>query len=806
MTDIISSAAQPEIGWSDVSQFAGEYGVKAAASLSIPRAWTPPFLAISSRLAKEVAAHDREAVSRVSAELEALFHSVGANALPDLIVRSSVVDETIWDRGTYESIVLLAGPTSDEREAAIVGAAAAVVGSAAGRPTGLLIQQYIQPAACGEFGNLLRISKTRDHWEISTSERGTHTHKQRMNSQRDSAADPRRHLAARPGLPRERLFGSIGAWLNNELLLGRRERLTCEWVTDNRRFFLVQIDQEDEDTTGINPQQIRVEPSVQPSRANGTYLKIADVDALGQWDKLKVLQDLWEPEAAHKPTLFYVALSDLPDPVDQSAIEALASDFADLIGHAGIVVRTSVRAGAEKLPNLFRTDCLTPDAAARWCFDKKLNLKQAGAPADFAFVAHRFVAARASAWAKADPNNPSVEIHALWGLPDALQYCPFDIWEVHVPTGSATDYPEYKSDMLMPRPDGGWAYARIKNDVARANCLLTREARDLAERSHQIAKRLGRACHIMWFVGCVDEAGNSFNIPWYWTEAHETEPNPDRSAFRVTTIGNTGDLKLLTQQEEVLPRQAIEFRPTDLNLMRDTKFIESVGQAALDKEAPIILAGSTLAHAYYQLRKMGCNVITPSEKRHARKRRSANFGKLVRDKIPDKIAQRQEARSTKQIDGTIRKSFLVTKLLEEALEVRAAISEAEKLEELADVFEVLRALAKIDGISLQELEIAADEKVEKAGGFEQGLVLLETAITGALGDNSLSDASLASVLGDTSTDDVAELPFSFFGFMQMDQTKGIYFERFGIRLELTLRPDRLDFRLIQSSEQLDFDL
>ncbi len=806
MTDIISSVDGPAIDWPDLPQYSDTFGVKSASAFLIPRKWTPPFVAISTTMSADLIAGEPKLLRRLQSALRHTFGVKHLNDLPDLIVRSSVVGESIWDRGTYESVVVADGDDATDPMSRLSEAARKVIESAVGEQVGLLIQQYVKPAERGEFGNLLRISKTRDHWEISTTEGESSTHRTRLNSQRDKAADPERPLEVKPGLPRERLFGSLAAWLNNELLNGRRERLTCEWVTDNQQFFVVQIDQEDEDTTGTNPRQLRIEPAVQPSGASGSHLKLADVDALSEWDKLKVLKDLWEPDAAHKPTLFYAELAGLPDNPTESDLQSLASDFEQLIGRSGIVVRTSVRANVPKVMNLPRTECLAPRTAAQWCFETKKKLIELGTVENFAFVAHKFVASRASAWVKADPANPTIEIHALWGLPDALQYCPFDIWEVHVPTETATDYPEYKSDMLIPRADGGWEYARVKNDIARTNCILTSEAKDLAKRSYAIAHRLGRPCHIMWFVGCLDRSETPFNIPWYWTEAHETQPNADRSAYRVTTIGEKKDLRKFLETHISAPKQALEFRPTDLSLMRDVEFIEAVGQAALDKKLPIILAGSTLAHAYYQLRKMGCNVITPSEKRHARKRQTASFGKLVRDKIPDKIAKRQEARATKQMDGKIRQSFLVTKLLEEALEVRAATSREDKLEELADVFEVFRALAGNEGIELQEVISAADKKAEKAGGFERGLVLLETAIIGPQGDSVLSDVTMESVLGESHVEDVAALPFSFFGFMQIDQTKAIYFERLGVRLELTLKSDRIEVRLVQSLEQLDFDL
>lgn len=742
-----------------------------------------------------------------------LTGSVGAQCLRNLagengqlIVRSSVVGESIWDRGTYDSVQLSIDDDFQITSQRLLDAVNKVLASTAGRQSGLMVQRYVRPASQGEFGNLQRISKTRDHWEIATHETEDLTARIRLNSQRDSAADPEQPLAVRVGLARERLFGAIGAWLNNELLLGRSQRLNCEWITDNRQFFLVQIDEEDEDLAGVNPFQVRVPPAIRPAAENGEFLKLADATILAKWDKLQVLEQLWEPGASHKPTLFYLPLADLPVRATKKAVNRLTADFAELIGPRGIVVRTSVHANKEKLPNLARTECLTPEAAARWCFETSRKLRKDHGTADFAFVAHRFVASRASVWARAEPDKPVVEINALWGLPDALQYCPYDIWEVHVPTGVATDYPEYKSDMLISREDGSWEYVRVKNDLARNNCISSLEAKDIALRSAQIAGRLGRSCHIMWFVGCVEQDGSAFNLPWYWTEAHDAERNHDRTAFRTFTVRDKETLRQFIEFEGSRARQAVALRPADLGLMRNVPFIEAVGQAASDAQVPIILSGSTLAHAYYQLRKQGCTVVTPSEKEHARVRRTTNLGKLVRDKIPGKIAERQEIRTTRRIEGDLRKGFLISKLFEEALEVRDAPNPAQKVEELADLFEVLRAIAKYEGLSVDEIKKAADQKRRKAGGFEEGLILLQTAI--GTSDRSTMDADrgVGDVLGGPTADDTAEFPFSFFGFMEIDQPHSIFFEQLGVHLDLILRPDRLEIRLSHGSEQLKLPL
>lgn len=804
MSGLILSEAIEAVGWSDTLQFAQKYGVKGATSLAIPRPWTLPFMLLSVDQTESLAAGAIPDGLRGEAGVAQLTALGGARA--QVMVRSSVVGESIWDRGSYTSVSVELKPGIQSNLALIRAATERVLASTEGRPTGLMIQRYLRPAAQGEFGNLQRVSKTRDQWEIATLEPDGVTSRLRLNSQRDRAADPEAALAARAGLARERLFGSVGAWLNNELLLGRSQRLTCEWISDNRNFYLVQIDEEDEDLAGLNPFQVRVPPAIRPAADNGDYLKLADPSVLSQWDKLQVLEQLWEPGAAHKPTLFYLPLADLPPRATARAIERLAEDFAQLIGPRGIVVRTSVRAGAEKLFNLARTECLTPDAAARWCFETTKKLKRRHKVADLAFIVHRFVAARASVWAKAAPDNPTVEINALWGLPDALQYCPYDIWEVHVPTGVATGYPDYKSDMLISQNDGGWEYVRVKNELARANSITSVEAKDIAGRSAHIAERLGRACHIMWFVGCVEQDGTPFNIPWYWTEAHEAMRNPDRTAYRVITVSDHTSLERFVAFEGSRLRQALALRPTDLKLMRDNDFIEAVGRAAGAVNVPIILSGSTLAHAYYQLRKLGCTVVTPSEKEHARVRRATNLGKLVRDKIPGRIAERQERGVTRRVDGGLLKGFLLSKLIEEALEVREAAEPAQKVEELADLYEVFRAIAKAEDVPIEAIRMASDHKRQKAGGFEEGLVLLQTAIAAPERTGGEGDSSAMEVLGDLIAEDTAEIPFSFFGFMELDQTRSILFEQLGIRVELVLRPDRLEIRLVRSHEQLALPL
>ena len=803
MVELLFSDDVGKDEWPDKEILTLEFGSKAVGLTAIPKHWTPPY-AILTANATARAAECGFDTSILSVKELARLHGI-ASQTGHLYVRSSVVGETIWDRGTYESILVAANHS--DFNTTLVQAIKAVAASAPNRKVGIVFQSYIRPRAKGEFGNLISVSKTRDHWELS-SETANSISRTRLNTQRDEAADAQRPLKIKSGVQRERLFGSIAAWLNNVFMRGKPQRLNCEWLADHHRIYIVQIDEEEEDFHGFNPFQLRVEPTHQPLAATGTYLRYPACDAFIQWDKLVVLSELWEENALHKPTLFYVEFSNLPVTNDSVALETLSADFENLIGPNQIIVRTSIKAGAEKLANLPRTEGKSPAEAAKWCLETRDRLL--GETCDitqFAFVAHRFIAARAAAWVKADPADPNVEIHSLWGLPDALQYCAYDIWEVHIPTEIATEYPDYKSHMLISNEAGDWEYVRVKNEYGRSLSIGRREATELATRTAAIAARIGQACHVMWFVGCVGKDGQRFSIPWYWTNAHETSQNLDRSNYKIFFVEDTADLDRFRALPGSKERYAFSLSPNDQNSMRDMKFIGAVGAAAKELQVPVILAGSPLAHAYFELRRRGCAIISLGEKEHTRIRRNSSFGKIVRDKIPARIAQQGEIGLTRQIPNEIKKRFLISKLLEEALEVRGADNFAAMRIELADLLEVVRALAAAENISFSDVIAAADEKRAKAGGFDEGLVLLQTGLAGGSRTSfGTGERNTAQVLSRKISDNSYELPFTFFGFLELDQSRSLRFDGLGVRLDIVLKSDRIELSVSREAEQLELPL
>lgn len=98
------------------------------------------------------------------------------------------------------------------------------------------------------------------------------------------------------------------------------------------------------------------------------------------------------------------------------------------------------------------------------------------------------------------------------------------------------------------------------------------------------------------------------------------------------------------------------------------------------------------------------------------------YGKLVRDKIPFAIEQNGEIPAISILDDAEYKKCLEDKLYEECQEAIEATGEA-RIEELADVVEVVDALAKIEQKSLDDVLAVAEVKRHKRGSFDKRIFL-----------------------------------------------------------------------------------
>jgi len=95
------------------------------------------------------------------------------------------------------------------------------------------------------------------------------------------------------------------------------------------------------------------------------------------------------------------------------------------------------------------------------------------------------------------------------------------------------------------------------------------------------------------------------------------------------------------------------------------------------------------------------------------------YNKLIRDRIPVIIEKAVHGSKVRVLDDDEYFTSLCKKLQEEVDEFQ----ESKALEELADILEVVLALAAVEGKIPEDLEALRLKKREKRGGFEERLFL-----------------------------------------------------------------------------------
>jgi predicted house-cleaning noncanonical NTP pyrophosphatase (MazG superfamily) len=99
-----------------------------------------------------------------------------------------------------------------------------------------------------------------------------------------------------------------------------------------------------------------------------------------------------------------------------------------------------------------------------------------------------------------------------------------------------------------------------------------------------------------------------------------------------------------------------------------------------------------------------------------------SYHKLVRDQVPAIIAADGHQAVTRVLDQAGYEAALRAKLLEEAHEAQAA-PDGKLASELADVLEVLQALAAAHGMDWEEVVSEASRERAERGGFDQRIFL-----------------------------------------------------------------------------------
>jgi predicted house-cleaning noncanonical NTP pyrophosphatase (MazG superfamily) len=100
--------------------------------------------------------------------------------------------------------------------------------------------------------------------------------------------------------------------------------------------------------------------------------------------------------------------------------------------------------------------------------------------------------------------------------------------------------------------------------------------------------------------------------------------------------------------------------------------------------------------------------------------RTITYNKLVRDRIPEIIGAQGKACVVSTLPEKDHLSHLNAKLAEELSEYTASGD----VVELADMAEIIRAILKIRGVSLEDFEALRERKRQANGGFDKGYFLV----------------------------------------------------------------------------------
>ena len=101
------------------------------------------------------------------------------------------------------------------------------------------------------------------------------------------------------------------------------------------------------------------------------------------------------------------------------------------------------------------------------------------------------------------------------------------------------------------------------------------------------------------------------------------------------------------------------------------------------------------------------------------------FNKLIRDRIPEMLEKAGTKFHVEVLNHDRYIMELKKKLSEEIIEYQEAADDETALEELADLLEVIHALAPIHGSTVEEVEQIRISKLEVEGGYDEKIYLFD---------------------------------------------------------------------------------
>jgi predicted house-cleaning noncanonical NTP pyrophosphatase (MazG superfamily) len=532
----------------------------------------------------------------------------------------------------------------------------------------------------------------------------------------------------------------VGTTLN----LSQFPNTFLEWVWDGQRLWIVQNDKEDNSYRGTIP----------GSSWDKHLTSLSELPRLSCFKNIEESTFEWKKIECVKTfktcSLPYGNIYILED---ESIIKKIAlGQFSEtLIKDLKALLQTAIviRMDINKFVNILlpRTETILDlDKAKDFLKEKSKEFLERYVGCKFCFLIHRFIVSKSCALAYSKPNISKIRLDSTWGIVDGLYYHPHDSYEIDIKKNRIVEggtkslllkiekKQRCKTEYIDVDESGQWCSRKSGTQWDWEESLNREQIEEIVQYNQIISKFLNKPVVVMYFVGVNPKTGYYSIVPWFYSVGEI--PDVSNENFKDNIFSSTNfliqneidfaNLKEHVQKEAINNAQnkitvRINF---SLDIIRDKYFVEKLGTYAFENNIPIELEGSVLAHPYYILKKL--NVAVSCIDNFSPKVKRKFFGKLVRDKVPDNIEANGEVANTQSIPTNSRILFLKLKLIEEAFEFFWENTREKRIEELADLYEVVRAICKELDISIEELVDKANNKNKLKGGFDRGLFLFDT--------------------------------------------------------------------------------
>ena len=713
-------------------------GEKAFGLSCIPNKWTLPFIVLSKEFVS-----NKKLITMLNDEIVKALKNINISSPNDhIIIRSSGCFEGLSERGQlYSSSCNLDNFIEEFHKLIDIYSHDQKIDTSC---IHLIIQKHVLLyTEKGHLSNERRLHQNTRDWSYEIERKDANSfHSLSLRNWREEL-DPNNYenncLQCNLEQNLKSTLSIISAWATKKKL-----RLHFEWVWDSKCLYIVQADMEDENI-GSNPTSITSIQAKDYTHELQCLVPVND-ELAKKFPKINNVLIYRNLELPIAPLYILNNQTIIQDLANGNIPNALKRDIKTLI-KSSLIIRIDISSEDKHIRQMLsRQEHRDLHSALKWIQKQAKNMLDDKniQNLEIAFIFHNFIPSISSAFAYCKPGTRNVHVETLWGLPEGLYYYSHDKYIVDTKSYDCDDIksfekfsidgkPLYKPFFIEANNKGEWKTERVappydwKASIKEENWI-----KQIALHSRRITEEVGKSLSIMWFVDVPETICSSKIFPWHHEpfDLHETPRNKinrKKTPFDQTLIiKNLSDLELLQKETEKgnTNIKKIHIQPMDEKLLRDKDILQKIGTLSKSINAFILLEGSMLTHAYYQLQQTGAVVETINS--YDNFEQTQEFNKVVRDKIPEKIENGGEIVQLAQLEKTSIIRALKDKLIEESFEVLDAENEESILEELADVYEVIDGLLHHMGLEKQQLLQKQKHKAQIVGSFLEGKVLLET--------------------------------------------------------------------------------